>query len=806
MTSRIGLLITALLLCHLIAAPPVVTSQLPPSAGGASPSGDEVTIEAQQQEKVGDLYRLRGDVVIHFRGYILSADELTYNAATGEATGSGHMVFDGGPNDEHLEAGHATYNVRTDSGKFYDVNGTTGARFRGKHVVLTSSNPFFFTGDEVDKVGPAHFVVLHGRVTTCELPHPKWTFQAEKVVVDIGDEAKLYHSTFRLFGIPIFYFPYVQHPVERLGRQSGFLIPSLGQSSRKGTILGESVYWAINRSADATIGAEYFSTRGWAQHLDFRARPAQNSFFNVRYSGVLDRGFGNPKVDQGGEEVRATGQEILGPHTRAVVDIDYLSSFVYRLAFSETFTQAVDSEARSNAFLSQESNGFFFNLLASRYQNFQSIQRGDVITILRAPSLDASTVERQAGNSRLFWSFDAAAQGVSRRQPGFVTGTLDGRFDVAPRVALPLLFGGWSVRPEVSVRNTYYTERQTTPLNGPGVPIPQAINRHDMEGSLELRPPALSRIFDRPLFGHRLKHSIEPRVTYRYVGGIDNFPNILRFDWRDIASDTNEVEYALVNRLFAKSDRPEQECGAAPDEEEESTFQPQAAPSLERSLAKSGMPGCRAAPAGARQIVSWEVAQKYFLDDTFGGALVNGRRNVFTTTADFSGIAFLTDPRRFSPLVSRLRVNTGHRVDVDWELDYDTKKGHIQSSTALVNWKLGDFFVAGSHAYLQVPGEIFVSTPIAGPDVFNQFRWLAGYGNPNKRGVNAAANIGFDVNSRFLQYSAFQTSYNWDCCGLSFEYRRFALGAVRNENQFRFALSLANVGTFGTLRRQERLF
>ncbi len=42
--------------------------------------------------------------------------------------------------------------------------------------------------------------------------------------------------------------------------------------------------------------------------------------------------------------------------------------------------------------------------------------------------------------------------------------------------------------------------------------------------------------------------------------------------------------------------------------------------------------------------------------------------------------------------------------------------------------------------------------------------------------------------------------------GISIEYRRFALGAVRNENQFRFSLSLANIGTFGTLRRQERLF
>ena len=46
-----------------------------------------------------------------------------------------------GPHDEHLEADRATYNVHADSGKFHDVRGTTGASFRGKQVILTSSNP-----------------------------------------------------------------------------------------------------------------------------------------------------------------------------------------------------------------------------------------------------------------------------------------------------------------------------------------------------------------------------------------------------------------------------------------------------------------------------------------------------------------------------------------------------------------------------------------------------------------------------------------------------------------------------------------
>ena len=89
---------------------------------------------------------------------------------------------------------------------------------------------------------------------------------------------------------------------------------------------------------------------------------------------------------------------------------------------------------------------------------------------------------------------------------------------------------------------------------------------------------------------------------------------------------------------------------------------------------------------------------------------------------------------------------------------------------------------------------------------FNQFRVLFGYGQLNKRGLSAATSFGFDADNGSLQYATAQTTYNWDCCGLSLEYRRFALGSVRNENQYRFSFTLANIGAFGNLRRQERLY
>jgi LPS-assembly protein len=54
-----------------------------------------------------------------------------------------------------------------------------------------------------------------------------------------------------------------------------------------------------------------------------------------------------------------------------------------------------------------------------------------------------------------------------------------------------------------------------------------------------------------------------------------------------------------------------------------------------------------------------------------------------------------------------------------------------------------------------------------------------------------------------MPYATAQATYNTDCCGLSVEYSRLGF---RNENQFRVAFAVANLGSFGTLRKQEKMF
>jgi LPS-assembly protein len=835
--------------CHSVITSPPTVREATPSVAATQPAGTPssaaqvnrkvrvaiseehpVIIDARECEQAGKVYTLRGDVQIQFADYDFRGDVVTYDSASGDVTATGHFSLDGGRRDMHISGSSGTYNIHSQTGKFYDVRGSTGARFRGTSVTLTSSSPLSFSGKMVEQTGPDTYVLHHGSVTSCELPHPKWTFNAAKIILKVGNSAHVYNTTFRLKGVPVFYLPYASPPVERLGRESGFLIPNFGTSNTKGTVIGDSFYWAINRSMDVTLGGEYLSKRGWALQENYRYRPSETSFLNLNYFGVLDRGITTTSVatvngisqtvsqtvKQGGEDVKLNAETTFSNGVRGVASIDYLSSFIFRLAFTENFSQAVDSEVKSAAFLTKNTQGFSFNGFVARYQNFQSKNNDDAITILHAPGLELSSVDRRFLGTPIYWSYDAALESLRRSQPGFVTPGVVGRLDVDPDLSLPIFFRGWTFRPEVQLRNTIYSQQQfTAPSPGqPNVSIDVAshsvFNRRTIASSMEIRPPTLSRVFDRTIAGRKVKHTIEPRLVYRYTNGVENFGSIIRFDFRDILSNTNEAEFGLLQRLYLKRQRPE--CDQEPDS----------------GHAQSQLTTSPCAPAGADEFVSWEVKMKYFADPTFGGAIVAPgpgnvlTRSVLTTTASFTGIAFLTDPRRFSPVVSRLRVRTSSNSDLEWQLDYDSKKGRINSSTFYTGFHFGDYFVGASHAYLQVPGEVVddpttgLPLPICVPHVFNQpacvpplfdqIRAQLGYGSPTKRGWSAAANIGFDREFNLLQYSAAQTSYNWDCCGLSFEYRRFSLGSVRNENQYRFAFTLANIGSFGNLKRQERLF
>jgi LPS-assembly protein len=330
---------------------------------------------------------------------------------------------------------------------------------------------------------------------------------------------------------------------------------------------------------------------------------------------------------------------------------------------------------------------------------------------------------------------------------------------------------GFDLSPTFTLHNTFYDSRLVMdPQTQVRQVIGQNLNRIAPDVQFDLGLPRVSRIFSAPGWlraGDKVKHVVEARVRYRHVTGVNNFQQTLRFDDLDVLSNTHEVEFNLTNRLLKKN--------------------------------SSG---------GVEDVLSWQLVYKRYLDPTFGGAVVAGQRNVVESAALLTGYAFLNGPRNQSPITSLMRLQATGRVGVEWRTDYDPVRHAFMNSSLSVDTHFGQFAVGASH-------NLFKTDPVLAPTA-NQLRLQARYGGELRRGWNYGVSTGYDfqgppppstfANKPYLQFIQAQATYNTDCCGFSVQYSRFNNFTAFNNGQFRVAFALANIGSFGTLRRQNRIF
>ncbi len=324
-----------------------------------------------------------------------------------------------------------------------------------------------------------------------------------------------------------------------------------------------------------------------------------------------------------------------------------------------------------------------------------------------------------------------------------------------------------------------------------------SLNRAAFTSDIVLHPPTLERDWSSPgllhLLGGELRHTLEPELSYHYVTGVNHFANTLRFDLTDALTDTSELEYGLTQRLFLRR------LHAKPCRGDD-------------ALGPAGFCG-----SGTAEWLTWTVAQRYYLDPSFGGAVVPGERNVFTSTLDLTGVAFLSNQRNNSPVISRLRLRTTTATDLEWDLDYDVHSGRVSASNLFASYRVRSYFFSVGDARLfnlltetsplpNAPKPNTTSTESA----FPQLRLAAIYGSPTKHGFSAGANLGYDFVQSQRQYLGLETSYNRNCCGLSVEVRQYSLGSganqVRNDTQYLFSFILAGVGSAGSLTPALRVF
>jgi LPS-assembly protein len=715
---------------------------------------------------------------------LIRADDITYDKETGDVRASGHVYYRNFERNTQIWASRVEYNTDEETGKFYEVRGETHPRIVTRPGILTVDAPFYFTGDWAERVGD-RYILYNGWATNCKLPKPWWRLKGRRFEIVPDEKAISRNSTFLVRKMPIFYTPYYYHSLAKEPRKSGFLIPSLVPHSQRGFMVGLGYYWAISRSYDATYRFQDFTTQAFTHHLDLRGKPRPGTEFNAIVYGAQDRGIigGTNPQTYSGLSVYVVGKSDLGNGWTANGLINQISSFGFRQYWSDSFSESIASEFHSVGYLNKNWSSYTTNVVFSRLENFESIEieQTDPVTgethrltnsvlIRKLPEAELVGRDRRIWNHIPAWlSFDAFGGLLYRTEPifdgntlvdRFQTGQFTNRLNFSPHLTAALHWGAFHIVPSIGFTETYYGEAQSRdPATGLYHPTGTNIVRSARDATVDFIFPSLARVFQKKtVFGDKLKHVIEPRATYRYVTGIgSDFDRFIRFDENDLLANTNEVELSLTNRIYAKRGD------------------------------------------SVEEILTWELVQKRYFDTTFGGALLSGERNVFASTADISAYAFLAGPRSASPVVSKLRMSPVSGLGIRWQAEYDSHyHGIVDSAFGMdYRWKRV-LFIAENNL---VHKDLALQTPAA-----NQFHFRTSFGDANRRGINGAMDVAYDYRNNVLQYVLSTLSFNTDCCGISAQMRFANFGVRPPVPEIRIAFAVANIGTFGTLRRQDRMF
>ncbi|WP_084418543.1 LPS-assembly protein LptD [Henriciella litoralis] len=392
-----------------------------------------------------------GNVMVEYEGRVLTADSLTYNRNTARVRARGNVTIlepDGTQRfaeevetDADLTNGYAVnFSLRTPDGD------------------TAAANSAVRSNDTYNALDRAIF-------TSCELCEgestPTWAIRARKAV--LNDESGMYSyrdAVFELAGIPIFYLPWFAHPDPKAERRSGFLIPTVGSSSKTGLNYKQPYIWSISPYQDLVIAPTLYSKVNPLVELDYRKR---------FYSGDVNANisFTNEKLfDSDGEKF---GESEWRGHVFAdgkfAINENWLWGFGIEETSDDLYIKRYDIQGENN------DRGLYVNqprvLLTQLYTQGQSTNwyaDGSVLTFdnLRLTGSREDAIADVLPLAHLRYDFDLGAFGYAdvRASAAYLdrgTGTDSQRTSIGANwTAQKVLPGGILAEPFAEARFDYY--------------------------------------------------------------------------------------------------------------------------------------------------------------------------------------------------------------------------------------------------------------------------------------------------------------------------------------------------------------
>ncbi|MDR3568056.1 MAG: LPS assembly protein LptD [Syntrophobacteraceae bacterium] len=691
------------------------------------------TIHADKLEYNSEkhLYVARGHVLLSAPSRTIEADRATMNNQTRQADLRGNVTIRYGRN--WLKGEHIVWNLDTETGTM------------DSGVMYFAENNFFVQGSSISKTGPTQFVLGQGFITSCNPGDPAWKVQFKKMEITVGGTAWTTDTSFWAGNHPIAYWPSAVMPVET-ERQSGFLLPFVGDSTLNGFHFELPYYWAIREDMDATLYTQYLQNRGVMEGAEYRVNNNQLGkgvwMFNylddqASKSLLSEQGYPYQTTDR--YWVRGKQNIDLPLGWEAKIDLDYVSdrNFLQEFAsgssaLANTNRDFIDYFNRgllydqtslvreSDLYLEKRGESDVFSMDTRYWENLEPTVKS--LTTQKLPSFDYTVIPTGINGTPLYYSVDSSAVNYWSRQ-----GDGEQRLDLYPQLFYPLHWNNYlNIEPSVGLRGDAYSIQWQEPNSGANY-AGRAVPDVDVEMSSRL-----NKVYPVNFWGlTAVQHTIEPEISYEYATQTLG-SQLPQLDRLDLDQSRNGVRYGFTTFLTGKQIAP----------------------------GDSGTPAVTYA-----EIARLRVFQFFNIEPP--------------AQPDSLFDADTLMPEGFSPLGVRLDIMPIHLWTLSYDLDWQFRSGsqvQAQDLSASYNNGRGNALIVD---YEQIPdlnvNEISLTT------------YFKVYDNIY---LNTYHDFSFQTGLWFTQ--GYGIRYVQGCWGIGAGYER-----VGNDNRFLFTVDLMGIGSLG---------
>jgi len=495
----------------------------------------------------GSQIEASGNVEITRQQSTFKADEVRMNRETQDMDAKGHVSMSD-PEWRVKSADAIKMNLEKETGEIQN-----GDIFLEQgHVSMSGRRFQKFTGQSYH-IDEAFFTTC-----LCESGAPSWRISGESMDLSLEGTGTIRNGYFYILDVPVFYLPYGSFPL-RTERQTGFLFPRLGQSSKDGFRFQLPFFWAISKSTDATVTVDYESRSRVGFMGEARTKfdrdsdfELQGAYFNENLRTtrkVVDHTIADQNIPVDRWSINGTHRYLMGAGWLTYSDLAAYGDDLFARELIERYDLPGNKESDIRRSRYGESRfgvfkGWSDTFFKGEWNFYQDFIQFDKTTLQRTPQL-AFWGRRLLSDFPLEFRWQAGGVNYMRRRGG------DGlRFDLRPEVVLPFragpyLFGSLSVAPRATVYHLYSPVKSSD----------RNVGRQTVEVRGNLGT-SLSRIFAVDGLGFNgIKHVFEPEVSYLFAPGNDQ-SRIPVMDNVDRINRRNVITLAVTNRLWGKYANP----------------------------------------------------------------------------------------------------------------------------------------------------------------------------------------------------------------------------------------------------------